>query len=308
MKRMTGGAPAILSVSPLVRFPWTELYLSVLCCWSRYIGQWGQEHPQVTLAQHECFYLALVSFSLTQMWEWQKVADRLNLYPGDIVMKIFGANLDQWPLSAWPEAVKAFPRSLPDKEHEPHNERVLGPPWNLERGYFTKYYAPSPSQGPPQQVLPEPTSTKTTKLGFTGVYYDPPKSKQHGTGSASAAGYDAPDAVTEVEEINFTANPGEPLHGTQFMRSVSDDSFTRMGWEKPWHVWQNCVVREVNQWILPLFMCPNIVFYTTNLYHELALIYDAIVWQKYSPRVRCHLNTPNTWFAPPRAAAGTKLI
>ena len=39
-------------------------------------------------------------------------------FPGDLVFTIFGANLEQWPLPSWPDAVKALPKSLLDKRWE----------------------------------------------------------------------------------------------------------------------------------------------------------------------------------------------
>ena len=49
------------------------------------------------------------------MWQWQLIADELSLTCAELVQKIFGANLERWPLSSWPEAIKILPKFLPDK-------------------------------------------------------------------------------------------------------------------------------------------------------------------------------------------------
>ena len=161
--------------------------------------------------------------------------------------------LEQWPLPSWPEAVKAFPRSLPNKEWEEHNEQIHGSPWFLERG-FTQYYAPRLPKGPPpRNVLPEvqPSSSKTTKLHFTGPQRDryqvdgyapraianagsstdrapntlpvkaPPAPIRGSVARAAAVSHNVSDAETEMEEILFKAHPGE--------HSMENDNFTRMG-------------------------------------------------------------------------------
>ena len=52
--------------------------------------------------------------------------------------------------------------------------------------------------------------------------------------NASAA---AVNDKAEVEVVEFSAKLGEPLHGTQFQRIVTDDGLTRMGWEHPMRMW-----------------------------------------------------------------------
>ena len=59
-----------------------------------------------------------------RMWEWQEISDELSVNPADLVSKICGANLEFWPLPSWPEALKALPKSLPDKQWEEHDERI----------------------------------------------------------------------------------------------------------------------------------------------------------------------------------------
>ena len=56
----------------------------------------------------------------------------------------------------------------------------------------------------------------------------------------------APAAVeeTEVEDAEFFAKPGEPLHGTQFQRIVTDDDFTRLGWELHMRMWSYYLQRQ----------------------------------------------------------------
>ena len=54
-----------------------------------------------------------------------------------------------------------------------------------------------------------------------------------GSVARAAAAYHSPKADTDIEEVYFTSNPGELLHGTQFLREVPADRFTRMGCEKP---------------------------------------------------------------------------
>ena len=107
-----------------------------------------------------------------RMWQWQEISDELSVTPADLVSKIFGANLEFWPLPSWPEALSALPKSLPDKQWEDHNERIYGRPWYLERGFALGHagrFPPRPPMGPPpRNVLPDPVSTQPTKLHFTG--------------------------------------------------------------------------------------------------------------------------------------------
>ena len=162
--------------------------------------------------------------------------------------------------------------------------------WYLEKGFtlgHAGYFAPRPPMGPPpRSALPDPVSTKTTKLHFTGHdnprhhsdgFYRPgasaiagssgdrlpagPQAPMRGSVAKAAADYNKPGDETEVEEIYFTKSPGEPLHGTQFLRVVPNDNFTRMGWEQPGVAFDGLIDREVRQWILPF---TNIADFSAN--------------------------------------------
>ena len=66
----------------------------------------------------------------------------------------------------------------------------------------------------------------------------------------AAAAYHSPEADTDVEEVYFIRSPGEALHGTQFLRVLPSDEFTRMGCKKPGYVFEGLIDREVRQWVL----------------------------------------------------------
>ena len=139
---------------------------------------------------------------------------------------------------------------------------------------------------PPRSALPDPVSTQTTKLHFTGHdnprqhsdgFYRPgasaiagssgdrlpagPQAPMRGSVAKTAAAYNNPGDDAEVEEIYFTKSPGEPLHDTQFLWVVPNDNFTRMGWEQPGVAFEGLIDREVRQWILPF---TNIADFSSN--------------------------------------------
>ena len=243
--------------------------------------QWFQRYHEVELAHNGIFFQALYKRHCSdRMWEWQAISDELSLTLSDLAQKIFGANLERWPLPSWPEATKALPKSLPDKQWEDHSECVYGSPWYLEKGFTIGHagcFAPRPSTGPPpRSALPEPASSKTSRLHFTGRdqakqqsdgYQRPgafatagssgnwlqtaSKPPVRGSVDKSAAAYHSPEADIDVEEVYFTRSPGEPFHGTQFLRVPVKDEFTRMGWEKPGYVFEGPLDREVKEWIHP---------------------------------------------------------
>ena len=219
--------------------------------------QWGKRYPQVVLGpQHGFFAWHWYRHHCSEhIWQWQKVADTLNLLPGDLVFKIFGASFEQWPLPSWPEAVKVLPRSLPDKEWEEHNERIYKAPWFFERGFTrAKLHFTGPEHDRYQVDGYTPVATATagnsTDRGVATLPVKALPAPLRGSVARAAVSYDAPDAETEMEEVTFKADPGEPFHGTQFLRSVANDRFNRMGWEKPGMVFAGFIDREVNQWIL----------------------------------------------------------
>ena len=250
------------------------------CCWSCYIDNGQKDVMKSSWPTMEAFTKHWYKYRRSdRMWDWQAISDELSITPADLVQKITGANFERWPLPSRPEAVRALPKSLPDKQWEDHNERIYGSPWFLERGFTRGYagcFAPRPPKGPPpRSVLPEPASSQTTKLHFAGRddprqqsdgYYRPgasavagsfgdrlpvnsaPMVPMRGSVARAAAAYHSPEADTDVEEVYFTSNAGEPLHGTQLPGRCGDQVYP---WEKPGYVFAGLIDREVKQWILP---------------------------------------------------------
>ena len=258
------------------------------CCWACYIDNGEKGHPQVVVAQHGLFHLALASLSL--LWSHVAVAIGCRSFqpfswwsgPQDI-------RREPWALAtfimAWScqgfaqiftgqtmgraQSWSVFcPISCAKTSKRSSSKTCASRTIFVEDHHQASLYRSSAWCVPGWWLYPwsnRKARNSTDHAPNTLPVKVPPAPLRGSVACAAALSYNARDAETEVEEVVFKADPGELLHGTHFLRATND-KFSRMGWEKPGTVFAGFVDREVNNWI---FTCsqPCPIFANRESWH-----------------------------------------